>query len=84
MTRPRIYMTRDGYPVERPDTTGMLAPVRCTWCRKVYDLCAAKVIHRYQDCTLFTTPCCGRQADDRIWKSMPDFTKLDGRGEAFA
>jgi len=57
------------------ETKGMISPVVCTHCGEIYDLTEAKVIHRYSDCTLFTTPCCGRQADDRQWKGMPDFTR---------
>ena len=53
----------------------MASPVVCAHCGKVYDLQRVQVIHRYGDCTLFRTPCCGKQADDRTWKGLPDFTK---------
>ena len=56
----------------------MLIPVRCTHCHKVYDLCNGKEVHRYADCTVFIAPCCGRTVDDRSWKSLPDFRRLQG------
>lgn len=59
-----------------PDTTGMLVPVQCNRCGKVYDLTNTEVIHRYGDCTVFKTPCCGLQVDDRSWVSLPAFTRL--------
>jgi hypothetical protein len=56
----------------------MMAPVRCNHCRRVYDLTKTEVIHRYADCTLYTTPCCARQVDDRPAGSVssPAFTRL--------
>lgn len=62
-------------PVEK-----MIEPVICNGCGKIYDLAAGKVVHRYTDCTQYTTPCCGKQADDRRWKSMPDFKNFDPAG----
>jgi hypothetical protein len=50
----------------------MLSPVVCTHCGAIYDLCAVEPICRHADCTTFKTPCCGRHADDRRWKSLPD------------
>ena len=50
----------------------MLSPVTCTHCGAVYDLCSVTPICRHADCTTFKTPCCGRFADDRKWKSLPD------------
>jgi hypothetical protein len=50
--------------------------VRCAHCYGTYDLLDVEVVARYADCSVFTTPCCGRQADDRKWKSLPDFTEL--------
>ncbi len=58
---------------------GMLVPVVCSHCGAIYDLCAAEPTARYADCTCFKTPCCGRHADDRQWKSLPDFTRLGSR-----
>lgn len=56
---------------------GMLVPVICNHCGDTYDLTAAKVNHRYQDCDQFTTPCCGYdKADTREYKSFPDFKRL--------
>jgi len=65
-----------GDPCECVDTKGMLVPVRCNRCGAVYDLTEAKVVHRYSDCTIFVTPCCGRQVDDRTWVGDPAITRL--------
>lgn len=59
-------------------TEEMWHPVICNFCGKRYDLGRVEVTARYADATCFTTPCCGRQADDREWKSMPDFTRDTG------
>lgn len=55
--------------------------VRCTFCGGKYDIGLVKVIHRYADATLFLTPCCNKQADDREWKDRPDYRRImnDGR-----
>lgn len=58
---------------------GMISPVICS-CGKVYDLTTVKVVHRYADCTQFRTPCCKKLADDREYKSMPDFERIDLKG----
>lgn len=60
----------------KPDTRGMTSPVRCNHCGTVYDLGVATIISRHADATVFTTPCCNRTADDRWWKSLPDYTAL--------
>ena len=54
----------------------MLVPVVCSHYGAVYDLCSTHPTARYSDCTCYITPCCGRHADDRRWKSLPDFTEL--------
>lgn len=54
----------------------MISPVQCCNCGKAFDLTTAKVVHRFQDCTQFTTPCCQQQADDRMWKSCPDIQSI--------
>lgn len=54
------------------------SPVRCR-CGQIFDLQAVTVTARYSDCTVFTTPCCGRTADNREWKGAPDFTRIDKR-----
>ncbi len=56
----------------------MGSPVRCR-CGQIYDLQAVEVTARYSDATVFRTPCCRRQADDREWKGSPDFTRIDKR-----
>lgn len=56
----------------------LIKPVICNHCNKIYDLTTVKVKHRYEDCSQFITPCCKNQfADDRLWKSFPDFILLD-------
>lgn len=57
----------------------MIAPVSCNHCGKSYDLCDVKVNHRYADCTQYKTPCCDKLADDREWKSLPDFTRIPNK-----
>lgn len=49
--------------------------VRCRFCGKVYDLGKVEIIARYADCTVFKTPCCGKEADDRSWKG--DFMRIE-------
>lgn len=51
--------------------------VHCTHCPCVYDLTTVKVIQHYADATVFESPCCMRRVDDRPWKGMPDFRRLD-------
>lgn len=46
------------------NTAGMLMPVRCK-CGEVYDAGHVTVTARYADCSVWSAPCCGRQADDR-------------------
>lgn len=58
------------------DTAGMLAPVQCTHCGEIYDLTATTSIARFADCDIFKAPCCGRQVDDRRWKSLPDIREV--------
>lgn len=50
--------------------------VICNHCRSTYELGRVTTVARYADCTVFITPCCGREVDDRSWKSFPDFTKI--------
>lgn len=63
---------------DRERISKMIVPVVCNFCREVYDLCDGVPIHRYADCTLYKTPCCGRVADDRQDKANPDFKKYQG------
>ena len=60
----------------KKDIDKMIKPVICTYCSKPYDLTAVKPIHRFADCTTYKTPCCKKHADDRRWKSLPDFVVL--------
>lgn len=65
------YGEDDGYyrhflaEVEHRRMRDMIHPVRCNHCSQVYDLCDGKPVHRYADCTVYITPCCNRQVDDR-------------------
>lgn len=54
----------------------MLSPVECLHCGKVYDLTEGKPVHRFADCTVFITPCCSKQVDDRTWISLPHIRRL--------
>lgn len=59
----------------------MSSPVRCT-CGRVYDLGAVEVTTRYQDCSVWRAPCCGRLADDRGetgWKTTKDYFPLSAQ-----
>ncbi len=67
---------------DKKEIQSMMVPVRCCHCGQVYDLCDIKsenIIHRYSDSTLYKSPCCKKQVDDREWKSSPDIEKLDKR-----
>ncbi len=56
----------------------MTSPVRCAHCGRYYDLGTVEVAARYTDCSMWISPCCRRQVDDRgsFWKSSPDYTVL--------
>lgn len=58
------------------DIIGMIRPVHCNHCGKHYDLTQVKVVHRYQNCDLFKTPCCNKLSDSRTYKSFPDYTYI--------
>lgn len=55
----------------------MNTDVVCTYCGATYDLGAVTVLARYSDATTFKTPCCGHEADDREWLSLPSFTRVE-------
>jgi hypothetical protein len=64
------------------ETEGMYSPVRCAYCRHVYDLGMVEVTARYSDCSMWKCPGCGAVVDDRGetgWKSKQDYYKLDRR-----
>ena len=71
-----VSIIYDNMLFESYDITGMLVPVICNHCGKVYDLCDGKTIHRYEDCTVFNTPCCQTMVDDREYKLIPDFKRI--------
>ena len=56
--------------IEKPNTDGMLCPVECPRCGKVFDLCDVKSEARYADCDTFTTPCCQFPTDTRKVKKL--------------
>lgn len=62
---------------KRQSTAAMMQPVKCNRCEGTYDLSEVVVIHRYTDCTLFTTPCCGQNVTDNLMDVSPAFTKID-------
>lgn len=55
----------------------MQSPVRCTRCGGVYDLGMVTVTHRYADCSMWRTPCCDREVDDRMWVGSPSIIRID-------
>lgn len=67
----RIGLVRPRYHVD-----GMISPVICGFCGRVYDLTTAEVKQRYADATTFITPCCGKHGDDRQFVSTPSFRPL--------
>lgn len=72
----RYLVSEDGIVLKLANTDGMLVPVQCTYCGAAYDLCKGKPVQRYADCTVYLTPCCNRQVDDREWVGTPAFTRL--------
>lgn len=72
----RYSTDRHGMLREVPDTSGMIDPVRCRHCHTVYDTADVHVIARHADCSVWISPCCGRQVDDRLWKGLPDIERL--------
>lgn len=59
---------------------GMTSPVQCNRCGGIYDLGTVTVTQRYADCSVWNTPCCNRTADDREWKSLPDYRRITDQG----
>lgn len=55
----------------------MTSPVRCMRCGGVYDLGHVTVTHRYADCSMWRTPCCDREVDDRMFVSNPSIRRID-------
>lgn len=45
-----------------------MSPVRCVHCGRIYDIGHVHITDRYQDCSVWTSPCCGHPGiDDRPW-----------------
>lgn len=77
-------MTRRPFATADPaEIAGMSSPVRCSFCRGIYDLGTVEVTARYTDCSMWKTPCCGTVADDRGetgWKPNRDYIPVkEGR-----
>ena len=71
-------MWADNYLLKNDERIGVMEiPVKCNFCYKIYDLADTIVIERYSDCTVYWTPCCNKQVDDREWVPRPAFTRLD-------
>jgi len=75
-----MYADRYGMVLPTYDVSGMLLPVLCRLCGKVYDLAGVNPTSKHEDCDVFKTPCCHRQADTRPWKSLPDYSELTPEG----
>jgi hypothetical protein len=43
----------------------MAEPVQCAHCGALYDLRAVTGAVNYADCSVWRTPCCNREVDDR-------------------
>lgn len=56
----------------------MFLPVLCE-CGSIYDQGTVTVTARYSDCSVWKTPCCKRECDDRPpgWKSGPSYQRID-------
>lgn len=63
-------------PKKTQAVQSMGSPVQCLRCGEVYDLQLVIVTARYADCSCYTTPCCGRAVDDRMWVGLPAFRRL--------
>lgn len=61
----RRLASKQGWLVPEYDISGMTYPVRCNHCSGVYDLSKVTVTARYTDCSMWQSPCCGREVDDR-------------------
>lgn len=72
--RPAVAVFDDELP---PEAEHLFSPVLCTHCGAVYEYGGVEVVHNHADCTVFKTPCCGRTVDDRRFKSIPDFTRIN-------
>lgn len=71
-----------GYGAELPpDFDQMMYPVRCGHCGAIYDASKVTVLQQYADCSIWKSPCCRRQVDDRQWKPLPDIQPLDRDGQ---
>jgi hypothetical protein len=66
----------DSYGIVTAIPEGMAEPVRCRRCGQVYDLQDVVITQRYIDCSMYRTPCCDREVDDREWGLFPAFRRL--------
>jgi hypothetical protein len=58
----------------------MTTTVRCSFCGAHYDMKDIKIIARHADATVFRTPCCDHEADDRTWKGHNDYEVIEADG----
>ena len=59
----------------------MSNPVRCLRCGGVYDLGRVTVVARYSDCSVWRSPCCDIETDDRTpgWGGPRSYEEIDTR-----
>ncbi|GAB7044943.1 hypothetical protein [Catenuloplanes indicus] len=57
----------------------MVSPVRCLICSAIYDVGKVTVTARYTDCSVWVSPCCNQQVDDRQhpWTATPRIETID-------
>ena len=55
----------DRWDLEQLDIATMSFPVRCSHCRRFYDMGTVTITGRWLDCTAWKAPCCGAAVDDR-------------------
>lgn len=57
----------------------MVSPVRCLICQAIYDVGKVTVTARYTDCSVWMSPCCNVQVDDRQrpWTATPGIETID-------
>lgn len=74
--KPRYEVDMYGRLTPVYDTAGMLSPVQCGLCGAVYDAGNVVVTARYSDCSVWISPCCKKQVDDRQFVSLVTARRL--------
>lgn len=57
----------------------MVLPVKCEWCKAIYDLATVGAVRYWLFGRCWVAPCCSREVDDREetgWKSKPDYKRV--------